>query len=1056
MAKLVGSAQSENSGERQFIAKAIEYLDDNHIIYWNRQLFGKEFDVCILLPERGILVVELKGWRPETILRVENDAIFIRTDEGEKAEFPQKQARGYRFSLQRHIRSSIGKKPLIFQMVCLPQISRAFFRQHRLDVPLEERFTFLQEDLDSNEAFFSKIDMALVEANHWNRDSFDSRTMLEVRNLFETGIDLSEEESAQAGELQVSNEYDYSRFYYFSPEHEDMNSSIAEAIEEYISGCKLYCVFSFWQQMELFVHAIDDALLRRGLLRNRDKLEISFDPSKGHSPSLSPQATSFSAFHCSFSVLTSPLPELRESFMIAGGCCTQKQKNILQKLSRHSVFNAEQYFIEHAPPLKNIVIRAGAGTGKTYTMISRIAFVCYTQGVPLRQMADRIVMITFTNEAADQMEAKLKDYFRSCYLLTSREDYLDMISFVDHISAFTPPCDWETATIGQTAVTLYPFTSRTIMKLYEKLPVKSPRMFLRQVIRDELKEFFDAQIYDSENYFPINIGFIQMANSAHSSAIDRDESIPPQDKERLKSILAIWGDGSATVTQEQGQEFIGGVNRAFLAQVGLGSYSGIGGIRKPVPVSAPVAGQASPAGSVPAPEQKKKVVDAPTRNYLNWKQDIDDWFSRKQDLKYHADYRTFIRDFLRGSGGTVGAINWQDSGIPAYIASERLSDIGCIYIEGQIETAPREKALLILERTPENRDAILALVERRYAEGWDFENAAYYQQRLITWLERSKSALIRSLTGEMNGQTPMLTEWCMALLGFQALILKSDLYFNDSPQLIRDLLQPVYKKPDLAFSTSEWQDVAEFVQRSKSEFDAARTLLQRSSLTVMGSVQEVKRDKIKQFYRTEELLRALDRLDACHWDLSGQLPANAPGNMLYNPAILLIKLYPRIRKVIEKEKEQFKKTSEGLLSLVGCLDESSLLDALSGIGEMFTEFSASKIRVPEALRLKYDHPPIETAKKIMVIHSRLSAAEGASFIEQLRAYASNDLIELNAFLKDLIEIDRIAQEEQKRADNELKSMTAGSNLDEISELAFTALSELAAMLESMEVQDDAD
>lgn len=437
MARLVGSAQSENSGERQFIAKAIEYLDDNHIIYWNRQLFGKEFDVCILLPERGILVVELKGWRPETILRAENDAIFIHTDEGEKAEFPQKQARGYRFSLQRHVRSSIGKNPLIFQMVCLPQISMAFFRQHRLDVPLEERFTFLKEDLDSNEAFFSKIDMALVEANHWNRDPFDSRTMLEVRNLFETGIDLSEEESAHTGELQVSNEYDYSRFYYFSPEHEDMNSSIAEAVAEYMSGCKLYCVFSFWQQMELFVHAIDDALLRRGLLRNRDRLEISFDLSESHSPSFSPQATSFSAFHCSFSVLTSPLSEFKESFMIAGGCCTPEQENILQKLSLHSVFNAEQYFIEHAPPLKNIVIRAGAGTGKTYTMISRIAFVCYTQGVPLRQMADRIVMITFTNEAADQMEAKLKDYFRSCYLLTSREDYLDMISCIDHMQIST-------------------------------------------------------------------------------------------------------------------------------------------------------------------------------------------------------------------------------------------------------------------------------------------------------------------------------------------------------------------------------------------------------------------------------------------------------------------------------------------------------------------------------------------------------------------------------------------------------------------------------------------
>ena len=60
MGRLMGSSNSNNYGEQIFINKASEYLDDTNIIYWNRQLFGKEFDVCILMPEKGILVVELK------------------------------------------------------------------------------------------------------------------------------------------------------------------------------------------------------------------------------------------------------------------------------------------------------------------------------------------------------------------------------------------------------------------------------------------------------------------------------------------------------------------------------------------------------------------------------------------------------------------------------------------------------------------------------------------------------------------------------------------------------------------------------------------------------------------------------------------------------------------------------------------------------------------------------------------------------------------------------------------------------------------------------------
>ena len=47
MGRLIGSGNPENFGENLFVSKAQEYLDDTHIIYWNRQIFGREFDyVC--------------------------------------------------------------------------------------------------------------------------------------------------------------------------------------------------------------------------------------------------------------------------------------------------------------------------------------------------------------------------------------------------------------------------------------------------------------------------------------------------------------------------------------------------------------------------------------------------------------------------------------------------------------------------------------------------------------------------------------------------------------------------------------------------------------------------------------------------------------------------------------------------------------------------------------------------------------------------------------------------------------------------------------------------
>lgn len=440
MGKLIGSGNTENFGEKLFIDKIQEYLDGTNIIYWNRQVFGREFDVCILMPEKGILVVELKGWREENILRVENnDSVIVRTADGEVSESPQKQARGYRFSLERHIRQNIGKFPLVYQMVCLPQVSKSYFRSHRLDVVMEERFTILKEDLANNTALFDKLDQALREVCHWNRDPFDQRTMLEVRNLFETDINLDEDgESEIEKELASSyHQHDYSRFYYFSESDQLTGNTVSDITAQYLHGCKLYCVFSKKAQMMSVIEALDAALTQKGLVRNRDNIEIAFEEQKSHAPLADSVGDMFMGFHFSMSLLNAPFDKQTDSFVIRNGKYSSDQESILKKLSEQSQFNFEQYQVEHADPEKNIVIRAGAGTGKTYTMISRIGFICYTQNVPLQKMAERIVMITFTNEAADQMEEKLKAYFRNCYLVTSNPDYLEMISRIDHMQIST-------------------------------------------------------------------------------------------------------------------------------------------------------------------------------------------------------------------------------------------------------------------------------------------------------------------------------------------------------------------------------------------------------------------------------------------------------------------------------------------------------------------------------------------------------------------------------------------------------------------------------------------
>src|SRR5947199_10764077 len=65
--------------------------------------------------------------------------------------------------------------------------------------------------------------------------------------------------------------------------------------------------------------------------------------------------------------------------------------------------NEQQYAAVTAPPGPSLVI-AGAGSGKTRTLIYRVAYLL-EQGIP----SDRILLLTFTNKAAREMMRRAAD-----------------------------------------------------------------------------------------------------------------------------------------------------------------------------------------------------------------------------------------------------------------------------------------------------------------------------------------------------------------------------------------------------------------------------------------------------------------------------------------------------------------------------------------------------------------------------------------------------------------------------------------------------------------------
>lgn len=53
MVQLINLDSVENYGERLFIEKVQKYLDDTNVIYWNRQVFGRELTSVFSCPEKA-------------------------------------------------------------------------------------------------------------------------------------------------------------------------------------------------------------------------------------------------------------------------------------------------------------------------------------------------------------------------------------------------------------------------------------------------------------------------------------------------------------------------------------------------------------------------------------------------------------------------------------------------------------------------------------------------------------------------------------------------------------------------------------------------------------------------------------------------------------------------------------------------------------------------------------------------------------------------------------------------------------------------------------------
>ncbi len=425
-------------GEKKVWQCINEHLPEDIICYYNREVRGREFDFCLIIKDVGFMIIEVKGWHKSHIVNVESpDEIHM--IEGDVEDSPKKQARSYAFKLKNLMNEKYGINPLIMNMVCYPFISETEYNRLGLNVVSEPENTLFSEDICSDYNFTRKILGVYQASQHIIFDKMVGDVYDVSRHHFEPSYIIAP---------PAQNVIPYSCVSVFG---EGLTlAAVDDIINSYFLGTKQFVFTKSADDLEIISKQLTDAFSKRCIMVKAGNLAINAE--NNSETVIIVKNNKLSVFNFEAVFICDDIEV--DSFKAYNGRLSDEQEVILSKIAMATDFNIDQFHIEHAEIGCDIQVKAGAGTGKTYSMVSRIAFLCnHASNSGVFDPANEIAMLTFTDDAALNMKSRLKRLFVNYFILTNNTQYLEMVTNIEKMRISTIH-SFAKEVISNTAITL--------------------------------------------------------------------------------------------------------------------------------------------------------------------------------------------------------------------------------------------------------------------------------------------------------------------------------------------------------------------------------------------------------------------------------------------------------------------------------------------------------------------------------------------------------------------------------------------------------------------------
>lgn len=453
MATMKDKQPDTYEGEKKVWQCIKDNLPEDIICYYNREVKGREFDFCLLIKDVGFMIIEVKGWNRDYVNKVISPDEIIMAD-GKTEDSPRKQARSYSFKLKNLMNEKYGINPLVMNMVCYPFISENEYNKLGLSVVSEPEYTLFSEDIDSTYSFSRKILGVYQDSQQLNFDKMVGNKYDIARHHFEPAYVITP---------PAQDVIPYSCLSVFS---EGVTlTNINDIISSYFKGTKQIVFTKGTSDLEVIAKQLSEAFTKNHIMIKEGNLAINSSDNKETIIAVKNNRLSVFNFEAVFIVEDIDI----SSFQIFNGKLSAEQETELANIANVTNFNIDQFHVEHAEIGRDIQVKAGAGTGKTFSMVSRIAFLCsHASNSGVFNPAAEIAMLTFTDDAALNMKSRLKQLFVNYFILTNNTQYLEMVTSIEKMRISTIH-SFAKEIISNTAITLGIGTDfTTIIGKYDK------------------------------------------------------------------------------------------------------------------------------------------------------------------------------------------------------------------------------------------------------------------------------------------------------------------------------------------------------------------------------------------------------------------------------------------------------------------------------------------------------------------------------------------------------------------------------------------------------------